>query len=709
MIEEQPVPAKPEWVKTNITPFAMTNFRGRREVFGIKMDDRRRHVYIIGKTGMGKSTMLENMIMNDIIADKGLAVVDPHGDTVEKIIKYIPSNRINDVIYFDPSDLDHPVGFNVLERVETEYTHLVASGLIGVFKKIWADSWGPRLEYILANAILALLASEGNTMLGITRMLVDKGYRKKVVSKVSDPMVRSFWVDEFENYNDRFRSEAIAPIQNKVGQFLSSSIIRNIVGQTKSTINLNDIMNNRKILLLNLSKGRVGEENSALLGAMMITKIQLSAMERVRIPEQERVDFALYVDEFQNFATEAFATILSEARKYRLSLIMGHQYIKQVPEPVQDAVFGNVGTMIVFRIGAEDAERFELEFSEAFSSNDFVNLERGHIYIKLMIDGIASRPFSAISLPPLKEELMQGNEEKIVRVSRERYAKERATIEEKIARWAMTGVHKDAEGTREGKGEGKQKTVYVSKCDACGGTVETFFKPDPKKPIYCDDCFAKIKAERELKMQQGAGTPTVPRPETRPAPADVRTAPGIRERQSVQPPVTSTVPVPTTRSETTVAKTVQPPRRSWNEDRRPPLRSEQEQTRRLQTSETRVRDDRKGQASAPSRLPRTSKPTMPRTSMKDALSQAMKSSDRAAREPEDARQRPNGARASTTNNARPQLAKPRTSVPDQGISTTNAGQGQRHEQRPSRRKNVSETSNTALPLEEGTTINFERR
>lgn len=465
-------------------------------------------MYVIGKTGMGKSTMLENMIINDIRDGRGLAVVDPHGELVEKIIKYVPSSRVNDIIYFDPSDLDNPVGFNVLEKVDSEYTHLVASGLIGVFKKIWADSWGPRLEYILANTILALLASDGNTMLGITRMLVDKGYRKKVVSKVTDPVVRSFWVDEFENYNDRFRSEAIAPIQNKVGQFLSSAVIRNIVGQTKSTFNLSETMNSGKILLMNLSKGKVGEDNSALLGAMMITKIQLSAMERVRIPEEERRDFILYVDEFQNFATEAFATILSEARKYRLSLVMGHQYIKQVPEPVQDAVFGNVGTMITFRIGAEDAERFEQEFSGFFEANDFVNLERGNVYLKLMIDGIASKPFSAVGLPPLAKDQMEGNEEKIIRVSQERYAKKREIIEDKIVRWAVSGQATGSDGERKKGGppteEDKKagRTVFVSKCDSCGERVETFFDPDPNKPLYCENCFAKVKEEREAKKEK---------------------------------------------------------------------------------------------------------------------------------------------------------------------------------------------------------------
>ena len=284
--------------------FAQTNFHNRRVRFGIKTDDRRRHMYFLGKTGMGKSTVLENMIIADIIAGRGVAVVDPHGDLVEKVIDYIPSNRVNDTVYFNPSDQEYPIAFNVLESVDEQQKHLVASGLIGVFKKIWADSWGPRLEYVLRNAVLALMDYPGSTLLGIMRILTDKAYRKKVIDRIHDPVVRSFWVDEYSKYPDKFQAEAIAPIQNKVGQFLSSSMIRNTVGQVKSTIDMREIMDQKKILLLNLSKGRIGEDNSALLGAMMITKIQLAAMSRVDVPETEREDFYLYVDEFQNFATD---------------------------------------------------------------------------------------------------------------------------------------------------------------------------------------------------------------------------------------------------------------------------------------------------------------------------------------------------------------------------------------------------------------------
>ncbi|MDZ4244100.1 MAG: type IV secretion system DNA-binding domain-containing protein [Candidatus Doudnabacteria bacterium] len=435
-----------ELTKEPINVFARTNFRNREVAFGIKQDDRRRHVYIIGKTGMGKTTMIENMIVQDIMAGNGVAFVDPHGESVEKILNYIPTSRINDVVYFNPADVDYPIAFNPLESVDPKYKHLVASGLMGVFTKIWANVWSARMEYILNNTILALLDTPGNTMLGIARMLVDKKFRKKIVDNIRDPVVKSFWVDEFANYNDKFRNEAIAPIQNKVGQFLSSAIIRNIVGQTKSTIDLRDIMDNKKILLLNLSKGRIGEDNSALLGAMFITKLQLAAMSRVDVPEEERGDFYLYVDEFQNFATESFATILSEARKYRLNLIIAHQYIGQLitennNTKIKDAVFGNVGTIIMFRIGATDAENLETEFDPVFLPNDMVNLTKYHIYLKLMINGTASRPFSAVTLPPLADKT--GNDEKVVKVSRERYGNPREQIEEKITRWMGQEYHKE--------------------------------------------------------------------------------------------------------------------------------------------------------------------------------------------------------------------------------------------------------------------------
>jgi CxxC-x17-CxxC domain-containing protein len=395
---------------------------------------------VIGKTGMGKSNMLENMAIQDIRNGEGVCFVDPHGEGAEKILKAIPANRINDVIYFNPADSEFPVAFNILEAVADDKKNLVASGMMGVFKKIWPDVWSARMEYILNNTILALLDYPGSTMLGVNRMMADKDFRKRVYPKIKDPVVKSFWLNEFDKWEDKFRKEAVAAIQNKVGQFLSSSVIRHIVGQPKSTIDMLDIMDNQKILIVNLSKGRIGEDSMRLLGGMIVTKIQLAAMSRVGTAEKERKDFYLYVDEFQNFATESFANILSEARKYRLNLILAHQYINQLTfdgnTTVKDAVFGNVGTIVSFRVGAEDAEHLEKEFDPIFLMNDIVNLSKYHMYLKLMIDGVAGDAFSAASLPPLDLSETEGNEEKVIRISRERYSKNKTEVEDRIARWS---------------------------------------------------------------------------------------------------------------------------------------------------------------------------------------------------------------------------------------------------------------------------------
>ncbi|MFA6410706.1 MAG: type IV secretion system DNA-binding domain-containing protein [Candidatus Buchananbacteria bacterium] len=504
--------------------FAKTNFRNQETKFGIKKDDRRRHMYLIGKTGMGKSTAMENMIIQDIYNGEGVCLVDPHGDFAEKILDFIPNDRINDVVYLNPADMEYPVAFNVMESVSYEQKHLVASGLIGVFKKLWADSWGPRLEYLLRNAILALLDFPGSTLLGVMRILVDKNYRQKVIEKIQDPVVKSFWVEEYSKYPQSFQVEAIAPIQNKVGQFLSNALIRNVIGQVKSTLDMRYIMDNRKILIMNLSKGRIGEDSSALLGAMMITKIQLAAMSRIDMLEPDRKDFYLYVDEFQNFATESFAAILSEARKYRLDLIIGHQYVEQLDEIVRAAVFGNVGTLMCFRVGAADAEFLATEFAPYFIEEDLVNLAKYDTYMKLMIDGVSSTPFSAKTLPPLGEEYYTGNAEKVIRVSRERYAKPKAVVEDKIARW--TGVIIEAEekqmeefdkikreqrfGPKKKKNSAGEKTAptdtpkadsqksedkdtYTVDCYECGTPTEITFVPDGVRPVYCQTCFQKIR------------------------------------------------------------------------------------------------------------------------------------------------------------------------------------------------------------------------
>ena len=417
-----------------ITLFAETNFRHTNQRFGIKMPDRRYHTYSIGKTGTGKSTLIENMALDDIYKGRGVAVVDPHGDLIKRILQRIPNHRINDVIYFNPTDREYPVAFNLLENVEQDLKGIVASGLMSIFTKLWANVWSARMEYILRNTVLAALDYPDSTLLSVMKILNDPTYRKHVISKIKDPVIKDFFLNEFEKYDPRFRQEAIAPIQNKVGQFLSSATMRNILGQPHSTIDFEQILNTGKILLINLSIGEIGEDASALLGGMVITKIQLASMRRAIVPEEERKDFYLYVDEFQNFATDSFAVILSEARKYRLNLFLTNQFIAQMPETVKNAVFGNVGTVLAFRVGPQDAGTLVKEFEPVFEANDLVNLSNYQIYLKMTIDGMTSVPFSAVTLAPTAE--LMGNAEKIVKVSREHYGRERDFVEKKITEWS---------------------------------------------------------------------------------------------------------------------------------------------------------------------------------------------------------------------------------------------------------------------------------
>lgn len=544
--------------ENEITLFAETNFRNANRRFGIKTDDRRRHMYILGKTGMGKTTLMENMIMSDIMAGHGVCYVDPHGDTAEKILDYIPSHRINDVIYFNPADMEFPLGFNILESVEDDKKHLIRDGLMGVFKKIWPDVWSARMEYIMQNCVQALLDYPGATLLGINRLLVDKEYRTRVIAKIRDPIVKTFWVAEFSSWSEKYATEAIAPVQNKVGQFLSASIIRNIVAQVKSTINPRAAMDEGKILIVNLSKGKIGEDNMRLLGGMFITKLSMAAMERVEIKnEADRKDFYLYVDEFQNFANESFASILSEARKYRLNLIVAHQYIKQLEEEVCWAVFGNVGTIVTFRVGADDAAFMENEFMPTYTPEDLVNLSKYQVYLKLMVDGAATQPFSANTLAPVAQRT--GSAEKVIAVSRERYASPRALIEEKVLRWSgmetgsggnvaypdiltedeqkareelgglpasqMPGTPEYAQAGREmleGKTEEtaeylrisperlsaiskppqqakKEKPKFSHTCTRCGKVWDMPIQLDPTRPVYCAECLPIIREERKMK------------------------------------------------------------------------------------------------------------------------------------------------------------------------------------------------------------------
>jgi len=454
-------------------------------------------MYIVGKTGMGKTTLLENMAMQDIQSGEGIAFIDPHGETAYKLLDFVPKERMKDVIYFDPADTDFPVGFNVMENVDPTRRHFIASGLMGVFKKIFGpDVWSARMEYILGNTVLALLEYPDSTLLSVNPMLAVKEYRKKVVDNVTDPVIKAFWTQEFAKYTERFAAEATPAIQNKVGQFTSNALIRNIVGQPKSTFDFRKAMDEKKILIINLAKGRVGEDTARLLGAMIVTKLYLAAMSRVDIEDEaHRSDFYLYVDEFQNFATESFANILSEARKYRLCLVLAHQYMAQLAEEVRDAVIGNVGTTVSFRVGAEDAEFLEKEFGPDFMATDIVNLGFAQVYLKLMIDGVASRPFSATTLPPIKVP-HESFKQEIIELSRKQFGTPRDKVEEVIKAWSETvggdaGTKKTADTFASDRPQAslpdRQVQLYDATCFVCGKPTKVPFQPDPNRPVFCKE------------------------------------------------------------------------------------------------------------------------------------------------------------------------------------------------------------------------------
>lgn len=423
-----------------ITYLGKVDFRNKQLTFGIKEGDRTKHTYIIGKSGMGKSTLLENLAIQDISNGEGLCVIDPHGSMAEKLLDHIPESRIKDVVYFAPFDGDFPIGLNMLEKVAADKRYLVANGLMSAFKKIFTDSDGKgtfsaRMEYVLNNIILALLENDNQTLLGVNRMLFDKDFRKFIVSNVTDPTVRDFWVNEYANYTEKTAQDLAPAIQNKIGQFVSNPLIRNIIGQQKTSFDIRKIMDEKKILIVNLSKGKVGEGNANLLGSLLITKIYLAAMSRADAGpyEVEKLPpFYFYVDEFQNFANESFASILSEARKYKLALTVAHQYVEQMTDEVRSAVFGNVGTMITFRIGATDAEVFEKEFAPYFIMDDFINLSAHQIYLRLMINGQGSKPFSASTLSPIAYP-SQSFSQSVIAYSRTTYAKRKFEAEEEVA------------------------------------------------------------------------------------------------------------------------------------------------------------------------------------------------------------------------------------------------------------------------------------
>jgi len=409
------------------TPIGVTNYRNPIP-FYIKDKDRLYHMYAIGKTGVGKSTLLENMAISDIQKGKGLCLIDPHGDIAEDILHYIPEDRIKDVVYFNPSDITHSNGFNPLKSVHPDHHHLVASGLVSVFKKIWeGKSWGTRMEEIFMKSLLTLLEYRHATMLDIEPLLTDQYFRNGILFRVKNPSLLNFWRNRFEKYSSALKAESVSPILNKIGIFNTSIPLRNIVGQKYSSFTFQDVMDNGKIFIANLSKGKLGEETTAILGSMLVTNIQSAALYRAIQKEEERRPFYLYVDEAHSFISGSFADILAEARKYKLGLFLAHQYIEQLSDPIRAAIFGNVGTMIAFRVGATDAECLEKEFYPVFNKIDFINLPRYSMYLKLMIDGATSQPFSADTLP--LRECFKSFKNEVIAASKETYAKPREDIE----------------------------------------------------------------------------------------------------------------------------------------------------------------------------------------------------------------------------------------------------------------------------------------
>jgi len=502
-----------------ITYFGITDARNKRIPFGIKTKDRSRHLYVIGKTGMGKSNLLEVMGIQDLRNGNGMCFIDPHGKTAELLLEHIPPERKDDVLYFAPFDTDHPVSFNVLEDVGEQKRHLVVSGLMSSFKKIWLDAWSARMEYILTNTLLALLEYPDATLLMVNKMLSDKTFRKKVVDNVTDVSVKSFWVDEFANYTERMAAEAVPAIQNKVGQFTANPLIRNILGQSKSTFDLRELMDTKKIIIVNLSKGRIGESNAQLLGSMLVTKIYLAAMSRADVSEetlQSLPSFYLYVDEFQSFANESFADILSEARKYKLSLNIAHQYIEQMPEEVRNAVFGNVGTMITFRVGATDAEHLEKEFSPVFLAQDIVNLGRFQMYLRLMIDSVGSQPFSAMGLPPL-EHMSEPVVDDIVNSSRRQFANPKNEVDVSVQKMLGLGefapsnqnkqqANQNSKNNNHSKG-GKQDSGNHNAAKQNNKKQPHNSPPEKKKPVIDDKTKKELQAMLAATQQKKQETP----------------------------------------------------------------------------------------------------------------------------------------------------------------------------------------------------------
>lgn len=431
---EPPVSLPTTTSAAGLASLGVTKYRSRRMVFGIRPDDRRRHLAVIGKTGMGKTTLLHRLIASDMLAGQGLALIDPHGDLADAVLNCVPRNRTNDAIVFDAGDRDYPLAFNPLQCRNPLHRPLVASGVLSAFKKLYGDSWGPRLEHILRNALLTLLEVPGSSLLSLQRLLSDSGYRAMAVGRLSDPVVKGFWQHEFSAWKPQYQAEAVAPIQNKVGQFLSHPILRAIVGQTRRSLDLRSVMDSGSILIANLSKGKIGEDGSTLLGSLLVTGIQAAAMGRADLPESQRRDFHLYVDEFQNFATDSFATILSEARKYRLTLTIANQYLAQMDDGTREAVFGNVGSLLTFQVGASDAETLAAQLGADVTPQDLLALPRFTAYARLLIDGMPSRPFSMETLPSPPPRAAPNRSDIVRRTSRHRFAQPAKLVSAEIAR-----------------------------------------------------------------------------------------------------------------------------------------------------------------------------------------------------------------------------------------------------------------------------------
>lgn len=415
-----------------------TNYRNEKRKFGIKRIDRRRHLYVVGKTGSGKSKLLELLLVSDIQDGHGCCLLDPHGDLAEEVLKFVPKNRIKDVVYVNPADNDFPIGFNPLEPVsDYQVRQHLSVFFISIFKKLFSENWNARMEHLIRYITLALLETPDSNILGIPRIISDIEFRQRVIKQIQDPVVKSFWTNEFSSYNEQFSNQAVIPILNKVGQFISNPIVRNMIGQKRNMLDFEDFMNSEKIVIINISKGKLGDENAALLGSMFITKIQQAALARSKIPEEERKDFYFYVDEFQNFATDAFSTILSEARKYRLNLTIAHQYIAQLPDDVKATAFGNVGSIIVFAVGGQDASYLEKEFSPVFNADDMINLNAREMYIKMSVNGKITTPFSAKTLNIPKSHSDYSLE--IKDFSRMAYGRNRTSVENEIEKWTSAG------------------------------------------------------------------------------------------------------------------------------------------------------------------------------------------------------------------------------------------------------------------------------